>query len=49
MSIGNSRDRRMGGNKITFTLAILASESNFTLASEYLYSPGAEDMQNENH
>ena len=38
-----------GGFKIIFTLARLASESNFTLASEDFHSPGGENMQNENH
>ena len=38
-----------GGNKIIFTFARLASESNFTLASEDLHPPGGENMQNENH
>ena len=38
-----------GGNKKIFTLARLASESNFTLASEDLHSPGGENMKNENH
>ena len=38
-----------GGNKIIFTLARLASESNFTLASADLHSPGGKNMQNENH
>ena len=40
---------RRGGNKIIFTLARLASESNFALASEYLHSPEGENMKNENH
>ena len=38
-----------GGNKILFALARLASESDVTLASEDLDSPGGENMQNENH
>ena len=38
-----------GGNKIIFTLARLASESNFTLTSEDLHSPGGENKQNDNH
>ena len=37
-----------GGNKKIFTPARLASEPNFTLASEDLYSRGDENMQNEN-
>ena len=44
-----SKHGSRGGNKVIFTLARLASESNFTLASEDLHSPGGENMQNENH
>ena len=38
-----------GGNNIFFTLAKLASEAKFTLASVDLHSPGGENMQNDNH
>ena len=44
-----SKTKRRGGNKKIFNLARLASESNFTLASEDLHSPGDENMKNENH
>ena len=37
--------RHKGGNEIIFTLARLASESNLTLASEDLPSPGGENMK----
>ena len=36
-----------GGNKIIFTLARLASESNFKLASGDLHSPGGQNRQSE--
>ena len=38
-----------GGNKIFFALVRLASESNFTLASEDSHSPGGGKKHNENH